>query len=572
MKTIVYAGVDSRFADEIQTYFKKLYPGISIIFYKVFDPDSVGKMQEAILNFSPDLLYIDFSFKTQIMLNLANFVCRDEGLSKVSIVGLFDFEIDKDVMFNSFSLGVTINHIKSIEVQDVVHHGVVKAFPEAAKTLDVLRVTTNSEIELKCALPIGFITSDYIHVESNIRFDLGSKVHLEVNKFSDLNLINEYQVERSSDTNLYTHNQLWHDFKFEFLENHKIEELKLKIDLAKKQMLDKVIPILEKELKNSIIEEQHLASNRKKDIQHWLEEHEKDGHAKTSRIVVVDHRVDLMSEAIIRFEHKPYSIRYYTNVENTLEKVMKTMPGIIFYSLDYPDNTDHYLYDDEERERKELQNQLQKLAEAWEKTEHGSNLKALSEVNTSPSVTPRFNTLDTFAKLIQKIKVIPDYNPIIVINNCHEKKELLDKELGHDHYLIDAEMLTLEKIEQLGDKYVSSDGSLKTHNPQKRFHHKEKRVYIDKYDEKRFANFSFSAELLSISESEIYFASKLDILPTTCLRISNPVDMFITVLPLPQKELHFDRPPLKNVYFGLIWGLDEKGKSSLRRFTNKLLT
>ncbi|NDB54847.1 hypothetical protein EB169_03355, partial [archaeon] len=119
-----------------------------------------------------------------------------------------------------------------------------------------------------------------------------------------------------------------------------------------------------------------------------------------------------ISEAIIRFEHKPYSIRYYTNVENTLEKVMKTMPGIIFYSLDYPDNTDHYLYDDEERERKELQNQLQKLAEAWEKTEHGSNLKALSEVNTSPSVTPRLNTLDIFAKLIQKIKVIPDYKAL----------------------------------------------------------------------------------------------------------------------------------------------------------------
>ena len=572
IKTIVYAGVDSRFADEILEYFQKLYPSLVIEFHKVFDPDSVGKMQDSILGVSPDLIYIDFSFKPQRMLNLANFVCRDEGLSKVSVLGLFDYDTDKDAMFSSFSLGVSINHIKSIEVQDVVHHGVVKAFPEVAKALEVLTVKSNAEINLKCAMPIGFISDQYIHVESNIRFAIGDELNIEVDKFSDMSLLNQYEVARTSNTNLYTRNNYWYDLNFNFFDSHPVEELKVKKKIAEKEMLDKVIPLLDKELKEALCTEETLANNRKKDLQQWIETHEKDGIAKTSRIVVVDQRVDLISEAITKFETKPYSIRYYTNIENTIQKVMRTMPGVIFYSLDYPEDVDKYLYDEQELENKILKDQLNQLEKAWEQSNQCENINAIDTLEKDQKKKSKINTLEVFAKLIELIREVPDYKPVIVINNCHEKKELLDKTLNYERYIIDPQELTLEKIETFGDKYQSSDGSLKTHNPEKRFHHKEKRVYIDKYDQKRFANLHFKANLLSISESEIYFASTLDILPNTCLRISNPVDMFITILPLPKKDFHFERPPLKKVYFGVIWGLGEKEKSSLRRYVNQLMT
>ena len=371
VKTIVYAGVDNRFADEMQLYFQKLYPGLSVDFHKVFNPDSVGEMQESILSLSPHLIYIDFSFKTQKMLNLANFVCRDEGLSKVSVIGLFDYEIDKNAMFSSFSLGVTINHIKSIEVQDVVHHGVVKAFPDAAKRLEILTVATSANVAMNCALPIGFITENYIHVESNIRFEVGDEVHLEVDKFSELNLLKQYEVIRTSDTNLYTRNKFWYDLNFKFFDQQDIEELEVKRKLAEKEKLDKVLPLLDKELKEARCKEETLANNRKEDMHEWVETHEKDSVGKTSRIVVVDQRVDLISEAITKFEEKPYSIRYYTNVESTIEKVIKTLPGIIFYSLEYPEDVEQYLYNETELESKLLKDQLNKLEQVWEKTNLG---------------------------------------------------------------------------------------------------------------------------------------------------------------------------------------------------------
>ena len=88
--------------------------------------------------------------------------------------------------------------------------------------------------------------------------------------------------------------------------------------------------------------------------------------------------------------------------------------------------------------------------------------------------------------------------------------------------------------------------------------------YISKKSDQSYAEIEMDITLAACSENDIYFTCEEHLETGTVLRVSLPVPMYITVMPIPEYS------KATGYYYGFIHGIGEGERRLLRRFINSV--
>ncbi len=180
------------------------------------------------------------------------------------------------------------------------------------------------------------------------------------------------------------------------------------------------------------------------------------------------------------------------------------------------------------------------------------------EENKKGKEIPSNNTNMLF-QIINAIKLINDYVPIIILFNSPSTSTALQKAYGYTALLAHKEHISIEPIAMLlaiSSKKQSVNSKGKIYYPFKLC------------DIRRKALVKEEILITSLTEHEITFASKKEYPCFTTFQIDVPVDAFITIVE-PTHELKFVKNNFH--YMAFIHGVDEQDLSYLRKFVNKII-
>jgi hypothetical protein len=153
------------------------------------------------------------------------------------------------------------------------------------------------------------------------------------------------------------------------------------------------------------------------------------------------------------------------------------------------------------------------------------------------------------------IKSIDGYHPPIIIFNFMGNQSEVTSEIEYVNLLISSNDIDLDeifKMAQILDRKLDvSDGLAK--------------VFPTSTDENSLIFYKSKVDIISMTESTVYFKSKADIPMWTVFYVELPLQMLLTVVP------HRDGGDLsseENIYRSLINGVTEIGKSEIRKLIN----
>ena len=168
------------------------------------------------------------------------------------------------------------------------------------------------------------------------------------------------------------------------------------------------------------------------------------------------------------------------------------------------------------------------------------------------------NTMDKLPVIINAIKSVGQYAPILITYNNPSKAAAIQKVYGYSNIVCVCSELTLNTFQMFLQRFVD-----KLDISRKISEH-----YFKISDDSRALNVNLSICLTSINEHEVTFICNKD-LPYYCnLHFQMPTDMFVTIVPSP---VELKTSVLGRHYFGFIHGVSEVRRSLLRRFVNQYI-
>ncbi|MBL7664309.1 MAG: hypothetical protein JNM93_04200 [Bacteriovoracaceae bacterium] len=253
--------------------------------------------------------------------------------------------------------------------------------------------------------------------------------------------------------------------------------------------------------------EEHL---RRDTVETWIENFKPQFNPKVGSICIVDHRLD-STEKIIELNSKvPCHVNFISEFTDNHNIVVMDRPSIIFYQTGYE--------------------------------EHGKK-----------------NTPQDLKIIIDQIKHMGDYEPIILMFNNPSKSEAVRQAFGYQHMLSDAQSIEHSLIPEF----------LKIHEAKRTEQNKAANEYkFQIQDNHRLVEIDYKVKISSLSEHVVTFYSKRKIPLYVVLVFNFPIRFFVSIIP-PIYEIH--NSPYGNQYMGFIHGLDDKDLSILRKFVNKLI-
>ena len=119
---IFYIGEDDKYWKRLKAQFEKKYPNFEFSFKNLKMGDFVSFQRLFIYLFEqhPDIIYLDYTKEPDQGIGLAKLLTRNEEMRLVSVVGLFDSR-NLTLVDRSINASVRLNHIKCLEIDDVVY-------------------------------------------------------------------------------------------------------------------------------------------------------------------------------------------------------------------------------------------------------------------------------------------------------------------------------------------------------------------------------------------------------------------------------------------------------------------
>ena len=119
---IIYLGEDLKYLKRLENLFHKKYPDWEISFQnlKLSDFASFQRLFVYLYEQQPNIIYLDYTTNPDKGIGLAKLLTRNEEMRLVSVVGLFDYR-ELDLVDRSINASVRLNHIKCLEIDDVVY-------------------------------------------------------------------------------------------------------------------------------------------------------------------------------------------------------------------------------------------------------------------------------------------------------------------------------------------------------------------------------------------------------------------------------------------------------------------
>jgi len=180
-------------------------------------------------------------------------------------------------------------------------------------------------------------------------------------------------------------------------------------------------------------------------------------------------------------------------------------------------------------------------------------------LEANADIAHTYNDSRMLQHLIKTVKEVCAKQPpiIIVFNSGEYDSAYMQKVFNYTSILAVNEEMTVELSLKMADMLKSK---IMPSLPQP----KPGDVYIDKSTDLSYSEIESDITLVACSENDVYFNTPevLDI--GTVLRITLPVSMYITVVPVPEYS------SIASQFYGIIHGIGEESRQELRRFINSI--
>ena len=507
---IRYIGKDFGYWQRIQRYFVAEYKDLAPEFSEVDLKNSINPKEQFVEIFRDEIkiLYVDFSTNFNECLQLCKLLGRNNETRLMAVVGLFPQDFKEIDLVKSVNASVRINHIKSAELHDVIYDPVTLIDVNLAVTPQFVRSKGELEkFKFKLPLRIGYIGENYFHVETNSFIKEGAIVDIDNHPLMDIMPSTKVFVKKFYDSNLYFNRRFAYDLEFIYIDNDYFAASNKSWLLYKEikenpQILEDMKGAHKIAVLEDLEQRKKMFSVIKSQIDEWLKERKKDQVEKKLKILVVDDSLEIFRECDRPVEEFPYSLYLQTVLTGDLYQIKRILPHLIVFNLDH--------------ER---------------------------------------NDIEMLKKIIGKTRSLKDFEPYILVFNSELSSRELQSLTHYKNLLGFSKNVHLEEITKMAKVLDSKKEITKS----------ETRVFPKLKDHQSVMFLRKNVKVLAMTESVLYFESKLEIPMWTVFIVDAPVKMLVTVVP------HKDDGEFrteKNVYRSIINGVGEEEKAQIRRLIN----
>jgi len=512
----IYLGEDLEYAKSIEKSINQFYGDLDIKLIK----KSFKKNEDA-WNFIADstsleyaLYYVDFSANFSLYSFVANALGQENSFKDIPLIGLGGVDASREQIISGLTAGCDAFFIKGIEVSGVVNFGMKMARPKDSRPAEwATGEFAEDETDVFLPVKINFFTENYIHVETDVEFEMDSEVVVKT-KICDEMGVEKFRVLRNPKNNFYYN--LRNSFDLEYITPVKRIDPNIGIKNPEEEVEEEE-PLSEKAIEKLDIQ--------KTEIEAWIEKHKHMSDPKPTKVLIVDQELSFLRQIDKNPEEYPFHISFHRFLGEEMETVGRSKSNIIVMVLD----------------------------EHFEDKEEGVS-----------------NSIDVLPKLIKCIKEIKGYTPFIFLFNCKFSTGELKKNNDYEKILCTSDKFDFEVVLDLVKKFELVGGKKLTSDPKLSFGERENRFYISKKREDSFALHPFRVKIKQINETNITIQTTYKLRPFTVLKLDFPTDCFISILPREQEE----KLPEKQGYFynynAAIHSIGEMEKNQLRQSTSQL--
>jgi hypothetical protein len=506
---IKYIGNDDKYWGRIQDYFVSEYKDMEHSFFQTRMDESFNSKSSFVKVYESeiDILYIDFSVDSFKGLQLCKLLTKNNKTRSISLVGLFDYTLDKQLLVKSIAASVRINHYKSFEIHDVVYDPISLIDVNLAVTPAFVRSKELEQFELRLPMRVGYIDTNHFHVETDSYLKVGDIVDISSHPLQAIMPSTKVYVQKFYETNLYFNYRFAYDLEFIYIDNDYFastnENWLMYKDLKEHpEKLEEMCDYAQADLEADMKKRKEIFSPTRKKIDNWLIENREATINKKLKVLIIDSSLEIFNQLEKPIEDFSYSLSLQTELVGDLYQLQRTLPHLIVFRLD------------EENNNKEM-----------------------------------------LQKIIKKIKTFNDYNPYVLIFNCKESSSEIRRGNDYPNCLTYSGAIHIDEIKIIAKKL---DEKLEITNS-------KTKVFLKFKDDKSVMFLKKNVHVLGMTESILYFESKLEIPMWTVFMVEKPIKMLLTIVPH-KEDGHFKTE--KNVYRAIINGVGESEKAEIRQLIN----
>ena len=469
---IAYLGEDDLYFQKIVTKFKNIYPSAEFIFStkKVKNNIEAFKIMPELVSINLDIIYIDYSLYSESYLKLTKFIKDQNTTRTLPLIGLSGLNNTHEEFHKGLIAGFNVIYNKSIDVNDAVFHGMKLAYPEKAK---VQKVALADGVSFPMTsfhfFRVGYITPDYIHVECNLKLEIGEEVFLYDGVVKELSG-EKFKVIRKFEENFYYNFNFSYDLKFmSFFPKIEEEEIDLEEETQKENV---------KKLEKIELEKREMREN-------WIKKKDVESFAKRIKVLLFDEDLELLKQIEKELDDFPFSIRIHQFMDEDGGIIYEVMPSIIVFC----------------------------------KKNDGKTKEGFLS-----------NNLSAFRKVIDLIKKNKGFSPFVVIFNEEEDSSVLKNNLSYERVLAINKKFSLQFALEILKSFEEKEGRALTHDPSLSLAKNEKRYYLHKNDPLSIVKSKHEIEVKSMSETFFVITSPLCLLNGTVIKIEEPFHIGLTVI------------------------------------------
>ena len=502
LKKVLYLGSDIGFFNSLKEKFSETYTlDIKFLINEAKTDKDIQSLINKVSNNPPKIVLVDFSQNSKGMLHLTRVSLRQNHTKRIKFIGLTDYSADKEVLKNAILTNMSSVHVKSSEFESIIYNLMILSFPESIKEHGFATGELADEISAYFPCRASIINEGFITIESNISMSPNQKINL-LTHWSNKKIIGSSlaTLEEQSNTNLY--------YNYNF---------------SQKLALDHVNPIIrsddmtEEEYEEKITHNNELLENSKYRFKKWATDNKDRSHPKFLKAFVVDKKGLLFEDQPLSDSYS-FVFRSQPYIQSPEKEILRIMPQLIVFNVEDVDK---------------------------------------KVVEDNPDIAFMYNTTKMLQVLIQTLRKLNlEPVPVVIVFNAGEHDSAYyQKVLNYPSILAVKEEMKIEMVlkmsEMLKSKIVKSLPELSKND-----------IYISKNSPYTYAEIETSITLIACSETDVFFNSPQTLPVGRILRISLPVPMYISIVPMLEKT------KIQSDYYAVIHGIGEEERKELRRYIN----
>jgi hypothetical protein len=603
---ILYLGEDLNYWQNVQGRFSNVCT-LKCEFETMFRED--GKVQQMfgeIIQYPYDIIYVDFTKFTAEMKQLARIINRNNLTRSIVLVALLDHQADQTEIKKAILAGVNFAHIKSTEMHDVVFDPVSLIDAEAAKEPEYATAQMADDISVSELGRINWINLEGLCIEYD----------RPIVKDSEFSIQTDFLNTWMPSSMVKVTNVITSGFYYNF--SHKFEVKFLYMD-------EEHYRVPENDDDDVPSKEEQVAEVKRK-FYKWIEDNVDRSRPKNNKVLVVNKDSTFFNEGDKGLDKYPFVLRYQPFLIDAQKEIKRLLPNIIAIQIEksrkeieeaekkkrdafekrreelkqkHAKESEEFTNREEEitqalssddeakiQEARENQQRLETEKKEWDAQaeeevrffeEEEKQLFEMGEDGSwqSPLLKKYFNDFEALTKIVQTVKGIEDYNPVIIVFKSlkhnsealqtHYKYPMLIAHTTEFNYdLLINLAKTLQKKTEAG---VQEPPKIKVGSRDVPNH----TIVFNKINQHSILEVEYPIVMVSMKENEIGFTSPAPITEGTVFKASLPMDdeedenleFFVTAIP--GKSEGGDGG---EVYRGLIHGIGEDGKKQIRKYIN----